>query len=83
MAVTELPPDIKEALETASKNETDETAKTQLSAILTNLEIAETGVPMCQDTGIMIFYIKVGTKFPFMGEIKKQKGSHSGKSKGH
>jgi fumarate hydratase subunit alpha len=71
MAVTELPPDIKGALEVASKNETDETAKTQLSAILTNLEIAGTGVPMCQDTGIMIFYVKVGAKFPFMDEIKE------------
>jgi len=34
------------------------------------MEIAETGVPMCQDTGIMIFYVKVGDKFPFIGEIK-------------
>ncbi|MGY5865471.1 MAG: fumarate hydratase [Candidatus Thorarchaeota archaeon] len=70
-AVTELPSDIKAALEAAAKNETDETAKTQLSAILTNMDIAETGVPMCQDTGIMIFYVKVGAKFPFTGEIKE------------
>ena len=70
-AVTELPKDIRAALEAARKNETDETAKTQLSAILTNLEIAETGIPMCQDTGIMIFYVKVGAKFPFIGEIKE------------
>lgn len=70
-AVTELPSDIKAALEAASRNETDETAKTQLSAILTNLDIAATGVPMCQDTGIMIFYVKVGVKFPYMGEIKE------------
>jgi fumarate hydratase subunit alpha len=70
-AVTELPSDIKAALEAANKNETDETAKTQLSAILTNLDIAETGVPMCQDTGIMIFYVKVGAKFPYMSEVKE------------
>ncbi len=70
-AVTELPPDIKAAINAASKNETDETAKTQLSAILTNLDIAKTGIPMCQDTGIMIFYVKVGAKFPYMGEIKE------------
>ncbi len=70
MAVTKLPKDIEDALRTAHERETNETAKTQLSAILTNLEIADTGVPMCQDTGIMIFYVKVGDKFPFIGEIK-------------
>ena len=70
MAATKLPSDVEAALRTAHEQETDETALTQLSAILTNLEIADTGVPMCQDTGILIFYIKVGDKFPFIGEIK-------------
>lgn len=70
MAATVLPKDIKEALKVAHSRETDEGAKTQLSAILTNLEIAETGVPMCQDTGIIIYYVKVGADFPFVGEIK-------------
>lgn len=70
-AATELPQDVKEALLRAAEKETNETAKTQLSAILTNMEIAETGVPMCQDTGIMIFYVKAGAKFPFIGEVKK------------
>ena len=70
MAVTKLPKDIEDALKSAHERETNDTAKTQLSAILTNLEIADTGIPMCQDTGIMIFYVKVGDKFPFIGEIK-------------
>ena len=69
-AATELPKDVKEALKAAAEREKNETAKTQLSAILTNIEIAETGIPMCQDTGIMIFYVKVGDKFPYIGEIK-------------
>lgn len=70
MAATVLPKDIKEALQEAHSRETDESAKTQLSAILTNMEIAETGVPMCQDTGIMIYYVKVGADFPFIGGIE-------------
>ncbi|MFW9918635.1 MAG: fumarate hydratase [Candidatus Thorarchaeota archaeon] len=70
MAATKLPKDVEEAIRTAHANEDNETAKTQLAAILTNLEIADEGIPMCQDTGIMIFYIKVGDKFPFIGEIK-------------
>jgi len=79
-AVTELPSDVKAAIEAARDNETDETAITQLSAILKNLEIARTGVPMCQDTGIMIFYVKAGAKFPFLGEIKAALTEASGKA---
>ncbi|MFX0106898.1 MAG: fumarate hydratase [Candidatus Hodarchaeota archaeon] len=70
MAATKLPEDIEAALRAAHEMETDETAKTQLSAILQNIEIADAGIPMCQDTGIIIFYVKVGEKFPFIGEIK-------------
>ncbi|MHA2423915.1 MAG: fumarate hydratase [Candidatus Thorarchaeota archaeon] len=70
MAATKLPSDVEGALRKAHDNESNETAKTQLGAILTNIDIAEGGIPMCQDTGIMIFYIKVGEKFPFIGEIK-------------
>ena len=69
-AATKLPQDIEEALKAAHKEETEEIAKTQFAAILKNIEIAATGVPMCQDTGIMIFYVKVGNKFPFLGEIE-------------
>jgi len=71
MAATKLPKDIEDALRAAREIETDETAKTQLSAIIQNIEIAEEGIPMCQDTGIIIFYVKVGEKFPFMSEIRE------------
>ncbi|MFW9799823.1 MAG: fumarate hydratase, partial [Candidatus Thorarchaeota archaeon] len=36
-----------------------------------NIEIAEAGIPMCQDTGIIIFYLKVGDKFPFTSEVRE------------
>ncbi len=39
MAATKLPPDVEEALRTAHDQETDENAKTQLSAILTNISV--------------------------------------------
>jgi fumarate hydratase subunit alpha len=71
MAATVLPKDVEEALREAHDRETNETAKTQFAAILKNIEIAKDGIPMCQDTGIMIFYIKVGEKFPFIGEIRR------------
>lgn len=62
-AVTKLPKDIKEALQKAYREETSEAGKTQLKAILDNVELAEkTGTPMCQDTGTIIFYVKAGAE---------------------
>ncbi|MBD3405877.1 MAG: fumarate hydratase [Candidatus Lokiarchaeota archaeon] len=71
MAATKLPKDVEDALRAAHEQEENPTAKTQLSAILDNIEIAKDGIPMCQDTGIMIFYVRVGSKFPFIDEIKE------------
>ncbi len=60
-AVTKLPPDIEDALNTAYQKETSEVAKMQLKAILDNINLAgETVTPMCQDTGIHIFYVTLG-----------------------
>lgn len=60
-AVTKLPPDIEEALNNAYKKETSEVAKMQFKAILDNINLAgETLTPMCQDTGIHIFYVTLG-----------------------
>ncbi len=62
-AVTKLPRDVKEALQRAHREEKSEVGKTQLKAILNNVELAEkTGTPMCQDTGIIIFYVKAGAQ---------------------
>ena len=63
LAVTKLPQDVKGALLNAYRNEESEVGKTQLRAILDNLELAEkTRTPMCQDTGLIIFYVKAGAK---------------------
>jgi fumarate hydratase subunit alpha len=70
-AVTELPSDIKEALEKAYREETSETGKTQLKAILDNAELAEkTRTPMCQDTGTIIFYIKAGAEVKGLDKVE-------------
>lgn len=62
LAVTELPKDVKEALRKAHREETSEAGRTQLKAILDNVELAEkTRTPMCQDTGTIIFYVKAGS----------------------
>lgn len=62
-AVTYLPDDVKQALKKAFSEETSEIGKTQLKAILDNIELAEEyKAPVCQDTGTIIFYIKAGSK---------------------
>ena len=70
LAVTRLPKDVKDALRSAYEKEVDETAKTQLKAILDNIMLAEkTERPICQDTGVIIFYVKVGDNFRELGQI--------------
>jgi len=60
-ASVELPPDVKKALKKAYKSETSRTGKIQLKAILENVAAAEkTGKPLCQDTGLISFYVKGG-----------------------
>jgi fumarate hydratase subunit alpha len=70
LAVTELPQDVKNRLQQALEIETNSTARSQLKAILENIRLAkETTTPICQDTGIQIFYVTVGHKFPLLGRL--------------
>jgi fumarate hydratase subunit alpha len=72
LAVTEIPLDVKQALQQAYKKEKNEAGKTQLKTILENINLAKKNqIPMCQDTGIIIFYIKVGSKFKDLNKVKK------------
>jgi len=70
-AVIYLPEDVKQALKKAYEEETSETGKTQLKAILDNIELAEKfQAPVCQDTGTIIFYIKAGAKAKDLDKIE-------------
>jgi fumarate hydratase subunit alpha len=69
-AETELPIDVIKALEHAYAIE-EGIAKTQIEAILTNVELAKKSArPMCQDTGIQSFFIDVGIYFPQIDKLK-------------
>lgn len=60
-SVIELPNDVKNALNNAYFNETNKTAKLNLKAILDNIEAAhKNNIPMCQDTGLPIIFVKLG-----------------------
>jgi len=71
LAVTELPQDVKAALRRAYSEEENEVGKAQLKAILDNVELAEkTGAPMCQDTGVIIFYVKAGSQVSELDKVE-------------
>lgn len=59
-AATSLPQDVEDALRHAHEAEEDgSNAKIALTAILENIKIArETGRPLCQDTGVPVFFVK-------------------------
>lgn len=60
-SVIQLPEDVKNALREAHENETNETARLNLGAILENIDAAhENDIPMCQDTGLPIVFVKLG-----------------------
>jgi len=57
-AVVKLPQDVEDSLRKAYAEETDEVPKMQLKAIVDNIDLAIKGnTPMCQDTGVTIFYV--------------------------
>lgn len=70
LAVTELPLDIKQGIKMALEQERNEVARNQLNTIIKNFELASnTNTPMCQDTGTIIFYLRVGEKFPILSPL--------------
>lgn len=70
-AVIYLPDDVKQALKRAYAEETSDMGKTQLKAILDNIELAEKfQAPVCQDTGTIIFYVKAGAEAKDLDKVE-------------
>jgi len=65
-----LADDVKEALRKAYEREDSPVAKSVFKSILDNVKVAEEEKrPLCQDTGIVIYYVKVGENFPLLGKL--------------
>ena len=63
-----LPEDVEKALLRAYEVENSPTTKSFLKAMIDNVKIArDRGLPICQDTGVVMFHVAVGDKFPFTG----------------
>ncbi len=71
LSVIELPRDVKEALEKAYHKETSKIGKAQLKAMLDNIKMAEEmHTPICQDTGLISFYLKAGSRFKGLEKVE-------------
>lgn len=70
-AVIFLPADVKAALQRAYAEETSEIARMQLKVILDNVALAEKKqVPICQDTGTLVFFVKAGVDFEGLASVE-------------
>lgn len=66
-----LSPDLVRAIEQALEKETGETARFVLGILLENAAIAmETGLPVCQDTGIDVVFIEQGSDVMVQGNLE-------------
>ncbi|MDI6884918.1 MAG: fumarate hydratase [archaeon] len=70
-AETTLPSDVKAALVRAYEGEENEIARVQLEAMLENVRLAEElRRPLCQDTGLPLFFVKLGTGTVNLSDIE-------------
>ncbi|MBN1328944.1 MAG: fumarate hydratase [Candidatus Heimdallarchaeota archaeon] len=70
---TVLPDNAIKAIKTAYETETNPVGKSQLEAIIKNFEAgSKLSIPMCQDTGIHIYYVEIGADCPIddLGKIE-------------
>ena len=65
-----LSKDMDEVLKKATKEETSEIGKKILDQLQENLKIAgEEMIPICQDTGMAVFFVEVGQDVHFTGDL--------------
>ncbi len=82
-STTHLAPDMLEALKKALDLEKSEVSQAVLSQLLENAKIAENEwKPLCQDTGLAIFFVKVGNDVKVEGGTLKQ-AIYEGTAKGY
>jgi fumarate hydratase subunit alpha/L(+)-tartrate dehydratase alpha subunit len=72
-ALKELPPDVKQGLQRLQGSETAPTARQVLATMVTNIEVAErTDNLLCQDTGVPIYNVWIGSDVQVDGYALKQ-----------
>ena len=72
IAATELPVEYVEEIKKGLEETDGAVGKAQLGNILEDIDLArESSKPMCQDTGIVAFMVKVGDNFPLRSRLKE------------
>lgn len=67
-----VPPDVINALKEAYKSESNETAKYILNIMIESALLShEKEIVICQDTGLPLFFIDIGTEVDFKCNFKK------------
>lgn len=67
-SLTDLPPDVRGAIKAALDNEVEENPRIMLKLIRRAVETSdERGLIVCQDTGIPVYFVTIGTAFPVDG----------------
>lgn len=70
-AACDLEPDVVSAIKTARGKEESELGKEVLGQIIENFEIAgKEHLPMCQDTGISVFFVELGREVALDGSLE-------------
>ncbi|MDN5346896.1 MAG: fumarate hydratase subunit alpha [Clostridia bacterium] len=71
-ASIDLPADVKRALNEAYSKEEDPAARSQMEAIFKNIELAhQKRVGLCQDTGVPLFFLKLGLRCQITGDPER------------
>ncbi|MDR1929527.1 MAG: L(+)-tartrate dehydratase subunit alpha [Treponema sp.] len=66
-----LPDDVTAKLEELRRAESSPRARAIYDAVFRNLELAaELDRPLCQDTGLIQFFVKAGTSFPLLDQLE-------------
>ncbi len=66
-ALTDLPPDVRGAVATVRDRE-EGGARRRLEVMVNAINTSDdTGIIVCQDTGICVFFVRIGTEFPVNG----------------
>ena len=67
-----LPDDVQEKIHELAQDEKNPLAKTIYETMKKNQELAyDLNRPSCQDTGVLQFWVKVGSNYPLIGELEE------------
>lgn len=71
-SLTEIQPDVLEALQEAAERESSPRGKQYLEILIQNaLRARESNIVICQDTGVPTFFVKTPLNFPYTDDIRE------------